>query len=308
MWTPCHLPHIELTIWNEICKKYGTVLEGKIDIFTARGCANRCAFCSVQKECGQKVLERDDDSIIDEICFLVKAGFNHFSIKDEDFFMYGSDRLLNIIRQVHTIHPEITFKIRTRIDEIMDNNIVGLEDLYKLGIREIQYGLETPDPNLLIKIKKGYRYENSEIIEFIKKTIQTGIIANCSFILGIDGESKQYYDSLINFFSELKLFKDKLKVYINFITPHPYKNTFPLEDYQIVTNDLKYYTHKNPVAFPKKMVRITRKKMISTYNKIVDMFDPEHRYNPLIPTEIKEKFLDGKTTAKSLPNYNKGKK
>ena len=307
LWTPCHLPHIELTIWNEICKKYSAVLNGKIDIFTARGCANRCAFCSVQKECNQKVLERDDDSIIDEINFLVNAGFIHFSIKDEDFFMRGSDRLLNIIKQAHAMHPEITFKIRTRIDEIMGNENIELKDLYEFGVREIQYGLETPDPNLLAKIKKGYRYENTEVIDFIKKTIQTGIVANCSFILGIDGESEQYYKSLISFFGELESFKDKLKVYINFITPHPYKNTFPLEDYQIITNDLKYFTHKNPIAFPKKMKRITRKEMIVTYNKIVAMFDPEHKYNPVISKEIREKFLNGNNAAKSLPNYYEGK-
>ncbi len=308
LWTPCHLPHIELTMWEEICKNYSSVLDYKIDIFTSRGCINRCAFCSVQKECGQKVLERDDNSIIDEIDFLYNAGFRHFSIKDEDFFMYGSKRLLNIIRQCHEMHSEITFKIRARIDELMDNNIVSLEDLYELGIREIQYGLETPDPNLLAKIKKGYRYENTEVLSFIKRTTETGIIANCSFILGIDGESKQYYESLVHFFSELKPYKEMLKVYINFITPHPYRNTFPLENYSIVTNDLKYYTHKNPVAFPKDMVRITRKEMINTYKIIVDMFDSLHRYNPEIPPEIERKFLNGNTVEKKLPNYCKGKK
>lgn len=306
LWTPCHLPHIELTIWEEICKRYSSVLSSKIDIFTSRGCNNRCAFCSVQKECAQKVLERDDKSIIDEVDFLYNAGFRHFSIKDEDFFMYGSSRLLNIVKNCHEKHPEITFKIRARIDELMDNNIASLEELYTLGIREIQYGLETPDPNLLAKIKKGYRYENTQVLKFIKRTIETGITANCSFILGIEGESKQYYESLIDFFSELKQYKEKLKVYINFITPHPYRNTFPLENYSIVTNDLKFYTHKNPIAYPKTMVRITRKEMIKTYKEIVKMFDPLYRYNPVIPTEIEEKFIKGKAVERKLPIYSKG--
>lgn len=106
---------------------------------------------------------------------------------------------------------------------------IDLKMLYTYGVREIQYGLETPDEALLRKVKKGYRYGAKDLSELIRKTTECGIVANCSFILGIAGETKDYYESLMEFFRKLNVDRKYLKIHINFLTPHPYKNDFPLE-------------------------------------------------------------------------------
>lgn len=72
VWKPSQLPDIELRTWKEIVAAYGKFLDGKIDVFTTRGCNRHCAFCSVQKECQQRIYQRDEKSIIKEVIVSVK--------------------------------------------------------------------------------------------------------------------------------------------------------------------------------------------------------------------------------------------
>lgn len=303
VWKPSQLPDIELRTWKEIVAEYGDFLDGKIDVFTTRGCNRHCAFCSVQKECQQRIYQRDENSIIKEVVFLYDAGFRRFSIKDEDFFLYGKDRLFNIIKKCYEKCNEITFKIRARADEMINQDI-DLKTLYEYGVREIQYGLETLDETLLRKVRKGCRYDSKDLSDLIRKTTECNIVANCSFILGIGGETKEYYHSLIDFFRNLNVDRKYLKIYINFMTPHPYKNEFPNGEYKLITTDLKYFTHKVPVAFPEGMNRITRKEMLDTYTCIVSEYQME-RYNPKIDPKIRKKFVEGIGVPAIMPRYGK---
>lgn len=298
IWHPSNLPDIEPSIWLEIANRYSDYLDHKIDIYTTRGCNKGCEFCSVQKECQHKVLERSKDSIIFEINYLYSKGFRHFSIKDEDFFQSSrSYPLIEIIEEVHRLHDDITFKIRARIDEMVIQNI-DLTKLRSLGIVEIQYGIETPDIILQQNINKGYTYNSEKIQDYIIETTKANIIANCSFILGIKGENASYYQRLQMFFETLIPYKKHLKIYINFNTPHPYKNTLPADDgYCLVTNELWYYTHKYPVMYPSKMKRIDRNKMLEVYDWIVSTFDKNYKFNSKIPNELRKKFADGNTSA-----------
>lgn len=302
VWKPSQLPNIELNIWKEIVERYAPYLGGKIDIFTSRGCNQRCDFCSVQKECQQKTYQRDLESIEDEICYLYDQGFRYFSIKDEDFLLYGKDYLWGLLERCSSHLPGITFKLRARVDGMIKEQI-NLEALYKIGVREIQYGLESPEKEMLSKIKKGYKYGKESLTNLIVATANNGIIANCSFILGIQGETIDYYNGLRQFFSSLDVPSEMLKIYINFLTPHPYKNEFPKGDYCLVTKDLKYFTHKNPVAYPKNMKRVVRIEMLKTYKDIVEKFDIS-TFNPSFSSLLQKKVEEGeKITNLVLPNY-----
>ena len=66
--------------------------------------------------------------------------------------------------------------------------------------------------------------------------------------------------------------------------------------------DLKYFTHKVPVAIPDGMNRITRKKMLDTYDRIVAEYKMEH-YNPKIDPTIRSKFIEGETVPAIMPHY-----
>lgn len=294
MWESATMPHIELDIWDEIIRLYGPYLDGKIDIYTSRGCNKTCSFCSVQRESKHNVILCDRTHIIRIIKYLYNKGIRKFSIKDEDFFIDGKSRLESILSEFIE-YQDISFKVRARIDSMLDTRIPSTE-LVRYHIGEIQYGVESPNSELRKVVQKGIKESEAQVINLFKSHYECGIIVNASFILGLPGEDKKYYNNLTEFIK--KLYEPGLtKVYLNFYTPHPIKGKIPDEMY-LVTNDLKYFTHKIPVCyakFPKANIKV-RQDMIATYNSIVAISESK-AYNPQIPAEIRRRMTQGNDPA-----------
>jgi radical SAM superfamily enzyme YgiQ (UPF0313 family) len=305
VWTCSRLPTMQLSMWSEIFKLYGDELKKKAGIYTARGCNRECEFCSVQKENKQEIFTRSEGCVIDEINFLKENGCTSFSFKDENFLSsFNQYRIFKIMKKVKG--EGIKFKIRARYDNVLAiiNYLKGkdfLEVLKKCGIDEIQYGIETYDEKIRRKINKIYfgGAENEDnIVDFIKSHADYGIIANCSFILGLKGEDYDYYEHLIKFIERIYDRNGKSdikpKIYLNYSTPHPYKSNFPdKNNYTLVTHDLNYFTHRFPVCFPDGEDIQRNKRMLITHNKIADITD-SRRYNPSLgeDTELYEAFTN----------------
>lgn len=290
------LPNMTFQIWQEIVAKYKAYLYSddvyKIDIYSTRGCKGTCTFCSVQKECGRRINFRSIETVIDEVKFLYKKGFTYFSLKDEDCFA-DQERFMRFLKSVQL--PKIQFKIRTRVDHLIDNKEM-LEELKSLGVVEIQYGIESSSYMILSNISKGIkRGQIDKVKSFIKLHSDLGIVANCSFILGLEGESEEYYDELLDFVKEVYDYKDfcKPKIYINFLAPHPRNSSFPVtENFHMVTNDLNYFTHKYPIGFYSKFEITTRQKMIETYEEIIE-YTNSKMFNPSLKTQEQNyEYLD----------------
>jgi len=278
LWICSQLPTMQMSMWEEIIAQYQGYLNGKIGIYTARGCNKGCLFCSVQKETKQMVFRKDEFCVIHEINFLYKKGFTYFSIKDEDFSL-DDERMFRILEGIQ--NEGIKIKIRARYDnasELIEKSKQGenlLEKLKRLGIHEIQYGIETFQKDIRAKVRKEYgQIDNKEaIITFIKSHAQVGIIANCSFILGLAGETVIYYQALKEFFDEISSNDNNphLKMYLNFLTPHPYNSEFPLKNHTLIAKDLNLFTHKYPVCVESHTgihtgIREIKRKMVEVYD------------------------------------------
>lgn len=315
IWTPTILPTMRKSIWLEIIDQYGEYLRDerthkkRMDVYTARGCNRNCTFCSVQRESKQTILRKSPDCVIDEIKYLESQGIEYFSFKDEDL-LSDPERMFGILEAIHK--EGVLLKIRARCDEMMQNKI-PLERLHELGVDEIQYGIESPDIHLQRNVSKGFPRDSNErsLIDFIRSHEKYGIKANCSFILGITGEDSEYYDDLFQFIKEIYDNESKPKIYINFLTPHPINSQFPSRNYVLATNDLNYFTHKFPVCYAQDSTYGKRKKMLETYDRIVE-YTNSSLYNPptsKIPETLKKAFLSGKSklTSKDMPQYIKEK-
>lgn len=290
MWEAAIMPYIELDIWDEILKLYGPFINNKMDIYTSRGCNKACSFCSVQRETKHNVIICDDDHVIRTIDYLYKKGIRTFSIKDEDFFLHEESRIRGIL-ECFKEYDDISFKIRARIDTMLQSS-VSVSDLAQYHISEIQYGVESPEDDLRKQVQKSIGKSCNDVINLFKLHYEYNIVVNASFILGLAGEDRHYYSALTNFVQQIYV-KGKTKVYLNFYTPHPVKGRIP-EHVYLISNDLNYFTHKIPVCYPKYPLSKApiRKKMLETYDKIIQMTDSQ-LFNPKIPSEIQKKFTMG---------------
>ena len=304
VWMTDTMPGIELHEWDEILSNYGRhinreiminsklVSVPKIDIVTSRGCNQKCRFCSVRFETGSTVIKRLPTVIEEEIDFLYAKGIRYFSIKDENFFVHGVSRAKEIMQHCSQ-YRDIHFKIRMRLDDWNRENIIDLETLRKWGVDEIQYGVESPQSDILSLLQKGMAFERSKITDLFREHYANEIKVNASLILGCSElEDEEYYKKLEQFVSDI--YDERYFIpYFNFYTPHPKNSTFKNDEYTVISNDLNYYTHKIPIAFPKNMRRFERGIMLETYNRMTEKTN-SRTYNPSIPEEIKEAFTIGK--------------
>lgn len=304
VWLTDTMPGIELHEWDEILRHYGTHINKeilvnsrklcvpKIDIVTSRGCNQKCSFCSVRFETGSAVIKRLPTVIEEEIDFLYSKGIRYFSIKDENFFIHGVNRVKEILKHCSQYH-DIHFKIRMRLDDWRRQDIVDLTTLHKWGVDEIQYGVESPQSDILSLLQKGMSFERNDIIHLFEEHYANEIKVNASLILGCSElENNEYYENLQQFIS--MIYNERYLIpYFNFYTPHPINSTFVNDEYTVTLSDLNYYTHKIPVAFPKNMRQPERSKMLETYDLITNMTN-SREYNPLIPEEARDSFIKGK--------------
>lgn len=313
-WVTDTMPGMELREWDEILKQYGPHLNKevftgskkssvpKIDIVTSRGCNQKCSFCSVRFETGSSVIGKLPSVIEEEIDYLYSKGVRYFSIKDENFFIHGANRVKEILQHCSQ-YRDIHFKIRMRLDDWYRTDRIDLATLRAWGVDEVQYGVESPQSDILSLLQKGMAFQRDAIVRLFKEHYENEIKVNASLILGCSElETNDYYENLKKFVMEIYN-EDYLIPYLNFYTPHPTNSTFLSDKYTITTTDLNFYTHKVPVAFPKNMRQPERSKMVDTYDEITRMTN-SRAYNPPIPEDAKDTFIKGKAVV--LKGHNKG--
>ena len=303
VWLTDTMPGMELHEWDDILKNYGSHIKKevfvgskkisvpKIDIVTSRGCNQKCSFCSVRFETGSSVIKRLSTVIEEEIDFLYSKGVRYFSIKDENFFIHGTNRVKEIMQHCSQ-YADIHFKIRMRLDD-WNRTDIDLATLREWGVDEVQYGVESPQSDILSLLQKGMAFERGKIVDLFKEHYANKIKVNASLILGCSElEDSEYYENLKKSIMEI-YDGDYLIPYFNFYTPHPINSTFVNDKYTVTTNDLNFYTHKIPVAYPKNMRQPERSKMVETYDEITHMTNSS-KYNPPIPEDAKDVFVKGK--------------
>lgn len=305
VWLTDIMPRLELNEWDEVLEQYGLYINRevtmnsqkykvpKIDIVTSRGCNKNCNFCSVRFETGSAVIKRQATAIEEEIDYLYSKGVRYFSIKDEDFFIHGINRVKEIMHHCKT-YKDIRFKVRMRLDAWEKfSSQFDIETFREWGIDEIQYGVESPQSDILRMLQKGMSIEKNNVSSLFQEHYKNEIKVNASFILGCaELEDTDYYDNLERFLEEI--YDDNFLIpYLNFYTPHPTHSTILNDKYMVTTDDYNYYTHKVPVAYPKNMHQPEREKMIDTYENIVNN-TKSRKFNPPIPKQAKEQFIKGK--------------
>lgn len=294
-WMTDTLSSLGFDTLDDIIGIYGPHLAGKIDLITARGCPYRCDFCSIQRESGRKHITRNDSEVIEEILYLARRGFRRISIKDEIFpilIKRANTILRESTRRLSAEGISVEFKIKSRVD-ILSKQPELIKKYYEWGVREIQFGVETVNPELQSFIHKGSEHETRALKRFLEYVAKIGIVVNASLILGIDGESARYYDNLVRFVGGLAHL-ERFKVYVNFYTPHPLQGKWSVPARgKLFNDDLSCFTHKIPLVSPSTIsLRAQREAMLNAYDRLVDI-SQSASFNPPVPGHLREIFLDG---------------
>ncbi|MFC1908657.1 radical SAM protein [Chloroflexota bacterium] len=152
------------------------------------GCSNNtCTFCGTYNGIEFRIrkfedIKRDIDNIAQNHGRSVSRGF----LENGDAIIAPQHMLVEVLRYLNNSFPELD-RIGTYATPraVLIKNIDELRELNKLGLKIVYMGVETGDPELLKKIKKGATYD--EIVEAGRKLKQSGITTSVTVILGLGG-------------------------------------------------------------------------------------------------------------------------
>ncbi len=152
-------------------------LQRSTEIFTSRGCPERCIFCAAKVTFGKTVRFRSPGHVFAEIdeC-MDKWGYRHFTIED-DTFTYRPNRLAEICRGLK--ERGVTWDCDTRVNVVTRDMMFMLADS---GCKKVAFGVESGSPRMLEKMKKGITVE--QVKDAFKWSHQAGLITTAFFIIG----------------------------------------------------------------------------------------------------------------------------
>jgi anaerobic magnesium-protoporphyrin IX monomethyl ester cyclase len=179
-------------------------------IVTARGCTGKCTFCSSRSF--WKILRlRSADNILEEVDQLVKKGIKHLMIVDDTFTCLNT-RVVKFCNELIKRKYNLKWNCYARVNDV---DLATLKLMKKAGCFFIYYGVESGSQEILNDSNKMITL--AQVEKAIRLTKKVGIITNCSFIMGLPGETKETLKMTLDF--AIKLNPHIAEFYI--ATPFP---------------------------------------------------------------------------------------
>lgn len=189
-------------------------------ITTTRGCPFQCIFCSARAIFGQKVRERSAGNVIKEIKQIKEdLGISHLYFSD-DTFTVNRNRIMAIAKRLIDEKVDITFEASTRAD-CVDEEMLAL--LRKAGMVRISMGIETGDPEIMKRIKKGVTHD--EIRRAFATAKRLGFETKGSVMLGHPGETVETVERTVAFIKQLEGLD---QISFSIATPYPGTELFEM--------------------------------------------------------------------------------
>jgi radical SAM superfamily enzyme YgiQ (UPF0313 family) len=185
---------------------------GTLPLITHRGCPFQCVFCGHNS--GFKPRYRTPANVLDEIEeILERYGPHRIRIEDETFGLHMG-RTKAILEGIiaRGVHRRVRFSAQTRVDRV-DEEFMRL--LKTANFETLELGVESGNPDMLLKIKKGITLEQVERAVALAKA--NGLRVWCKFILGHPDETHATIRDTVNFIAKI----NPHQLSVSIMTPFP---------------------------------------------------------------------------------------
>ena len=186
--------------------------EQRAYVYSTRGCAYQCVFCSCNRFWG-KVRYASVDYILEELKELIAHGTRIVRFADENLIS-NIPRLEEIAEKIRSqgLNRQLKFSCWCRANNLTPDVIATLKSM---NIVSVKLGLESGNQRILDYLKGGVTVEQNEYA--IRLLKEAGIQANSDFLFGIPDETPEEMKDTYNFIRRSRI--DLVEV--NIFSPLP---------------------------------------------------------------------------------------
>ena len=188
----------------------------RITVQTSRGCPHKCEFCASSILLTPKYKLKPVEKVIDEIHAIKRIWPRPFIEFADDNSFVARDHYKALLRSLAA--ENIKWFTEADVNVAQDDELLGL--MRDSGCQQILVGLESPrraslngvETNANWKMRQQEKYRAA-----IEKIQSYGVTVNGCFILGLDGDTPEVFDEVLEFVRASGLYE----VQITFLTAFP---------------------------------------------------------------------------------------
>ncbi|RJR51530.1 MAG: radical SAM protein [Desulfobacteraceae bacterium] len=153
-------------------------------LITSRGCPYRCAFCSSPFFSNNRVRFRRPENVLEEMESVIKNfGIRQFRFSD-DMFLADPKRVFRLCELIGPLG--VAWRISTRVKPMNESLYRAM---FEAGCKEVSFGVESFDEEVLRALKKGTTpEENARALEVCRRI---GLDTRVLFMIGTPGQSER---------------------------------------------------------------------------------------------------------------------
>ena len=218
-----------------------------IPLLTSRSCPEHCTYCPHRITADFRA--RTVDNVLgemQELCKLYKKP--HLVIRDP-LYTLDRERCFKIAEGIRSLGLELTYECETRMDDLDEELIRAM---HASGLREISFGVESPDPVILKKVARRF-IPHEHMRNMIKLCWELNISTIAFYVMGFMQDTEESIEELIRFAIELD------STYANFkiLTPYPGTPQFKQLKPLVFESDWEKFdgytlTFRHPVLTPRR--------------------------------------------------------
>ncbi len=184
-------------------------------LFFSRGCPFQCTYCDSKKLWTHRVRYPSPDYVVEQIRQLKERyGTRLFVFDDDNFFL--NPKVCNaVLDQLIQSGLNINWRCEMRANQVKDELLIKMK---RAGCKSITIGIESGNPEILQKIKKGVTIE--EMIHATKLIKRHGIALNAFFMFGFPWETEVQMRDTLNLMYSIAPDGEVGAVY-SFLIPYP---------------------------------------------------------------------------------------
>ncbi len=218
-----------------------------VPMLTSRSCPEHCTYCPHRITASFRA--RSVENVIAEMEELVRRYRKIHVVIRDPLFTLDRERCFRIAEEIRARRLRLSFECETRMDDLDEELIRAM---HAAGLREISFGVETPDPLILKKVARRY-IPHEHMKNMIKLCWELGIVTIGFYVIAFLQDTEEKIEETIRFACDLDTTQANFKI----LTPYPGTPQFKQLEPLIFETDWEKFdgytlTFNHPVLTPRR--------------------------------------------------------